>query len=68
MKRKKNAIKRKIKVMEIIFSIYQFIEHIPHPNTAESARITAKKRDKKERTEKKRIRIEGETIHHNPGN
>ena len=35
---------------------------------AGSAHNNAKKRDKKERTKKKRIEAESETIHPNPGN
>ena len=37
--------------------------YIPHPTPAGSARNTAKKRDEKERTKKKRIGEEGEIIH-----
>ena len=44
------------------------IRHIPYPNIPGSARNNAKKGDKKERTKKKRIWVEGETIHHNAGN
>ena len=41
--------------------------YIPHPAAANSARNSAKKRNKREITEKKWIGAEGETIHLNPG-
>ena len=50
----------------IITYIYiLFIRHLPYLPTA---RNNAKKRDRKERTKKKRILMEGKTIHPNAGN
>ena len=56
-------------INKYIYFIFLFFKtYIPYPITVELVCNIDKKREKKEKTKKKQIRAEGETIHPKPGN
>ena len=62
-------ISNKKNIYVYFFLLFTYLwRHIPYSATVGSACNNAKKRDKKERTNKKRIEAEGETFHPNTGN